>query len=78
MIIIAVTMLQLIQYNYPPGPMTYPDPREWDQREQRRHIPREEYRPRYDDEQRFGGQRGISPNEYERRSFCAMHPRECR
>lgn len=61
-------------------PYVYPDPREWGPEEQQRRMPpmpRMEERPRYDDQERYGRGRPISPEEYERRSYCVMHPREC-
>ncbi len=62
-------------------PGLIPDYRDWGPEEQRRRMPpmpRFEERPRYDDQERYGRGRPISPEQYEQRSFCAMHPRECR
>jgi hypothetical protein len=55
----------------------WPDPREWGPEEQRRVLP-----PRWHDPYSRGPYgppppRGIDQEEYERRSFCAMHPRAC-
>jgi hypothetical protein len=61
-------------------PLIYPDPREWGPEEQRRRLPRDDYGPFYTDEdyRRYGPPRErLSPQEYERRAFCAMHPEEC-
>lgn len=61
-------------------PGMIPDYRDWGPEEQRRRMPpmpRFEERRRYDDQERYGGGRPMSREEYEQRSFCAMHPRAC-
>jgi len=47
---------------------------------QERRLPPRTYDPYDRGPERFGPPppRGMDPAEYERRSFCAMHPRECR
>jgi len=62
-------------------PFPFPRPEDWGPEEQRRRLPERRYDP-YDrgPEERYRGRRereGISREEYERRAYCAMHPRDC-
>ena len=62
----------------------YPEPPMWDrggnpEYRQDRRLPPRSYDPYDRGPERFGPQppRGISSEEYERRAYCAMHPRAC-
>jgi len=61
----------------------YGGPPMWDrgrnpEMERERRLPERSYDP-YDrgTEDRYRGRRPIDREEYERRSFCVMHPRDC-
>jgi len=59
-------------------PFPFPRPEDWGPEEQRRILPERRYDP-YDrgPEERYRRREGISKEEYRRRSYCVMHPRDC-
>lgn len=64
---------------YPGPPMWDRDYRDWGPEEQRRRLPPRVYDPYDRGPERFNpAPRGMERDEYERRAFCAMHPRDCR
>jgi len=66
------------QYDMPGPPMWGPDVERWGPAEQRRRLPPRFYDPYDPGPERFGPQpRPVDPEEYARRAYCAMHPREC-
>jgi len=66
------------QYRYGPGPGWIPNTEDWGPQEQRRRLPPHIYDPYDRGPERFGPPPPrMDREEYERRSWCAMHPREC-
>jgi len=77
MIFALILLATPIQYGGPP--MWDRNYQDWGPNEQRRRLPQREWDP-YDrgPERTFPRpDRGLSPEEYDRRAFCAMHPRAC-
>ena len=77
-VLLVLTTSASAQYGGPP--MWDRNYQDWGPNEQRRRITPREWDPYDRGPERMYPcpDRGLSPEEYDRRAFCAMHPRECR
>jgi hypothetical protein len=82
-VLFSIALLLLLLPSYAEAQGSFegwrPDRNQWNDEEARRRIP-----PRWSDPYDRGPERfdrrplpPVSPEEYERRAFCAMHPRAC-